>query len=125
MATTVSARKPAVEPILGVSIEEYKEVSPKDAKGYDFSRVPNSHADQPKKRIHSQKQLTKGSAVDTQKTESWVLLLFILLPIAASGITFFRLKQPSINEEQPSGLKLVKDDQGDSDHDDIDYPKAS
>lgn len=32
------ARSPAVEPVTGISIEEYRETDPKTSKGYDFSK---------------------------------------------------------------------------------------
>lgn len=38
--TQINARQPAVDPIMGLSIDEYKEVSPQDARGYSFNQRP-------------------------------------------------------------------------------------
>lgn len=125
------ARKPAVEPVLGVSIEEYKEVAPEKAKGFDFNRKPTSKTNQKEEslttkanfteRTHSQADLRTDTATDTSHSGTLVLLFFIFLPIIASGIVFYKLAKTEEKQERPT-LRVIngsKEDETENDDDDI------
>ncbi|WP_412469927.1 MULTISPECIES: hypothetical protein [unclassified Halobacteriovorax] len=88
------ARKPAVEDTYTSSIEEYKEVEPSKAKGYDFSptRKPSTAKTE---RVHSPELLKVESYTESNASESLLYLFFILLPIAVSAYTFFRANKDS------------------------------
>lgn len=88
------ARKPAVEDTYTSSIEEYKEVDPKQAKGYDFSpaRKPSTAKTE---RIHNTDLLKVESYTEGNTSQSLLYLFFILLPIFVSAYTFFRANKDS------------------------------
>jgi len=129
LTSPVFARKPAVDPVLGVSIEEYKEVPPAKAKGFDFNRTPGSKDYKaPVQRTHSPEGLTVAKATDEASSGKLLFLFFIFLPIIASGITFYRLGK---RHRDIHGLESMTEDKHETksessdDHDDYDIPKAS
>ena len=95
-------RKPAVEPILGVSIEEYKEVPPSKAKGYDFNRKPSSDKVKlpVKNRIHDQKEIKESHHISKNGNKTLLYVVLIFLPIIASGISFYRIRKSNRSKEQ-------------------------
>ncbi|OIQ19803.1 MAG: hypothetical protein BM556_04785 [Bacteriovorax sp. MedPE-SWde] len=127
ISSTTFARKPAVDPVVGVSIEEYKEVPPEKAKGYDFNRRPNSEKRAAStKRTHSVEGLKVESATDTSASSGKLIFLFLIfLPIVASGITFYRLGRKFDGITKDSNVTDINKNKKDSDHDDFDIPKAS
>ncbi|AYF45549.1 MULTISPECIES: hypothetical protein [Halobacteriovorax] len=88
------ARKPAVEDTFESSIEEYKEVEPSKAKGYDFSpaRKPSG---QKEERTHNSDLLKVESYTESKTSENLLYLFFILLPVFVSAYTFFRANKDS------------------------------
>ncbi len=125
------ARKPAVEPILGVSIEEYKEVSPEKAKGFDFSRNPDSElkAEDSKTikkeepRVHNQADITSRpqTSLEDTKSKNLLFILLIALPIMASFISYlrFRVNQKDIENNVVDLNTVKKSSQNDDDNNDI------
>jgi len=116
------ARKPAVEPILGVSIEEYKEVPPEQAKGYDFSETKNLNTQE---RVHSPEGIEVKSLSDSSSssTSKLLFLFFMFLPIIASGFAFFKVtRKDHSNVISLEELRTRKSKEEES-NDDI--PKAS
>lgn len=115
------ARKPAVEPVLGISIEEYKEVEPKKAKGYDFNRTPSSDNKNvinknTSKNTNTISNIQKpqelkpepSSMQEHQKDGSQILLYFLLtLPILASLVAYFRMSSPSAIENKEEDIDNV------------------
>ena len=114
----LAARSPAVEPVTGISIEEYNETKPSPSAGFDFSKTEESY--------------TKAPA-DTGL--SLTSALFLLLASALPFVVWFGVMRalPDATPEQPANAKPVlsvikgdghssSDDQ--HDHDDT-YPKAS
>lgn len=128
--TPAFARKPAVDPVIGVSIEEYKEVPPEKAQGFDFNRKPTSkNIEAPIARTHSPENLSVQSATDSNASSGKLLFLFfIFLPIIASGITFYRLskRHRDIHGIENAEIKNLRDRLDEkNDDDDFDIPKAS
>jgi hypothetical protein len=119
------ARKPAVDPVVGISIEEYKEVPPEKAKGFNFNQARKPDAAQ---RVHNSAEIREGSASDTAGAENLLVVFLVFLPVIAAGMTFYLLKK-----EQPEEIKsdnvvdifAKKKDDNDDDHDDYNFPKAS
>ncbi len=120
------ARKPAVEPILGVSIEEYKEVPPQKAKGYDFNRVPSSNVKKPQLNMNSVDtynplvlQKDPASIKMTTKDGSQILLYFLLtLPLLASLVAYFKMKMPVESEDSSKdNVVSFNDHKNKPDHD--------
>ena len=120
--TLTFARKPAVDPIIGSSIEEYKEVPPEKAKGYDFSQKREVAS-----RAHSPDKLKEGSTTDSEGSTNLLIVFFIFLPIIASGMTFYLLRKNKIVrsdfEDNLHSIRGKKSDENDDN--DIDFPKAS
>lgn len=131
--TPAFARKPAVDPVIGVSIEEYKEVPPEQAKGFNFERKPNSNKAQANpERIHSPEKLAVDSATDESSSSGKLLILFLIfLPIVASGITFYKLGRRQRDIHGLEDVETIKSEEetkahdDHEDHDDYDWPKAS
>lgn len=118
------ARKPAVEPIMGSSIEEYQEVDPKDAKGYNFNRTPsNTVFEKNTQEIYPPVEIATQSLEEQNAPTQMIIVLFILLPIIASGFLFFRsFKKDDSNVVSLEDIKKKKSEEQ-SNNDDI--PKAS
>jgi len=139
---TVQARKPAVEPITGISIDDYKEVPPEQAKGFDWNnKNKNLRVEagaKPAAKIDISKlpeqEITSISTPDL--TPAIILMMMLSLPF---GIWFFllgKLDSP-VNEkgfeEEGDYLdntlafpgKKTKSENNDDDDDDFNIPKAS
>ncbi len=139
---TVLARKPAVEPVTGISIDDYKEVPPSQAKGFDWSK------NNKELKVNSDsKPAVKGDVTKLPEQEittistpdlspAVILLMMLALPF---GIWFFllgKLEAP-VNEkgfeEEEDHLdntlafpgKKTKSESNDDDDDDFNIPKAS
>ena len=120
------ARKPAVEPIMGVSIEEYKEVPPEKTKGYDFNeRKPNAKSVESVPRKHSTKELNVQSANEPKETINLVIVFFILLPIVATALTYFNFQNTVRKREEAASFDNVESLDKKSNDDDFNFPKAS
>lgn len=132
------ARKPAVEPVTGISIDHYKDVPPSEAQGFDWKQD---------KSIQNKKTKTVQAKVDVEKlpeqeisetsnanlTPAIMLLFMLVLPF---GIWFFLLgkldtpeNEVGFQEEEDADNMLAfpsKNKKDDSeDDDDFDVPKAS
>ncbi|MEE3079607.1 MAG: hypothetical protein VX341_09760 [Bdellovibrionota bacterium] len=126
------ARKPAVEPIMGVSIEEYKEVPPAKAKGYDFSRKPNSNVNNqdtiPTKevRIHNQNEIKSQSQTKLEDTSNKNFLFFVLvaLPLLASFVSYLRFKSKDTTNANHNVIDL-NSKRSSTHNDDDDVKRAS
>ena len=136
---TSFARKPAVEPVTGISIDEYKDVPPSQAQGYDWNQesqgktkgkikfAPAIKGDVTKLPQH---EIESTSTPDL--TPAIILMLMLLLPF---GIWFFllgKLEAPATevgfkdHEEEDNTLAFPSNKKSDDeDDDDFDVPKAS
>ncbi|WP_157680527.1 hypothetical protein [Bacteriovorax sp. Seq25_V] len=114
-----------MEPILGVSIEEYKEVPPEKAKGYDFSDAnnPNAVVEKPEERIHSPEGIEVKSLTETSSTSKLLFLFFMFLPIIASGFAFFKVSRK--DHSNVVSLEELRNRKGREEEKNDDIPKAS
>lgn len=88
--TVIQARKPAVSPVTGISIDDYNEISPSQAKGFYFSEgVPE--------KISSDGFFTK---LENQKV--FEITLFAFLPVIISLASMYILSALKVNYRQVS-----------------------
>lgn len=110
------ARSPAVDPVSGISIEEYREVDPKTTKGFDFRNSKDS-------------ALTKDSELNL--STAFFLLVASILPVVVwFGVMRALPDAPAApaNETARTPLTIVQgqnSNSSDDDHDDDTLPKAS
>jgi hypothetical protein len=133
------ARKPAVEPVTGISIDDYRDVPPSKAKGFNWNEGESKvtkEAIAPKGDTSKlpTRSIAEGSAPDLKP--AFVLVLLLILPF---GIWFFmngNLDEPEIEigfqDETyantlafPKSNKKKENDDDDDDDDDFNIPKAS
>lgn len=134
------ARKPAVEPVTGISIDEYKDVPPSQAQGYDWNQGQTTKTKKvnqvaaPKGDVTKlpEQEITMTSVPDL--TPAVMLMFMLLLPF---GIWFFllgKLETPEnevgFQDEEDLDNTLAfpsknKRNQNNDDDDDFDVPKAS
>ncbi|MFT6068207.1 MAG: hypothetical protein ACJAT2_002921 [Bacteriovoracaceae bacterium] len=130
------ARKPAVEPVTGISIDEYKEVPPSQAKGYNWNEGESkvtTEAVAPKGDPSKLPSRTISEATEPNLKPAFILVLLLVLPF---GIWFFmngKLDDPETEigfqdeEIEDNTLAFPKSKKNDDDNDDDDFniPKAS
>jgi hypothetical protein len=124
VTSNVFARKPAVEPVTGLSIDQYDDVHPSKAKAYDFNNKKTKKL-APVKAPKKVKQTSLEQMKDKKSgiNQGLVVLMVFLLPVAVwlglmKGIKDF-------DEEVPNNVVDLNSKSNSSDDDDIDYPKAS
>ena len=125
------ARGPAVEPVQGISIDDYKEVPPSQAKGYQFTNG--------KPKVLTRKVTYKPSFTKVNnKTErqvygpdaSWptsiILFLLVVMPF---GLWFSIMKSLDSKEvetfENTIPFPTINNKSSDDNDDDFNLPKAS
>lgn len=113
--TPLFARSPAVDPVSGISIEEYTEVDPKTTKGFDFTNSKDS-------------DLVKDSELNA--STAFFLLVASILPVVVwFGVMRALPDAPTApaNETARTPLTIVQgqNNSSDDDHDDDTLPKAS
>lgn len=131
------ARKPAIEPVTGISIDDYKEVPPSQAKGYNWNeenKKVTAEAIAPKGDVTKlpSRSISEETAPDLKP--AIILVLLLVLPF---GIWFFlngKLDSPEseigfqeeeeINDNTLAFPKATKT-KDDDDDDDFNIPKAS
>ncbi len=122
------ARKPAVEPVTGISIDQYDDVSPSKATPFSFGQAKTKNLAPAKtKKEVKQTSLKQTSESGSQTNKIIVILMVCLLPIAVwlglmKGIK--DLDQEEMNNVVDLNSKR-KDTLDKSDDDDMDIPKAS
>lgn len=110
-------RSPAVEPVTGISIEEYTETTPKPSSAFDFRNSQDFYEKTP---------------TDTQLSTTTVL--FLLFASALPFVVWFGvmsalpdgvLPTSEQSEARPVLSVVPGESQKDDEHDHHDYPKAS
>jgi hypothetical protein len=133
---TAFARKPAVEPVTGISIDEYKEVPPSEAKGYNWNEGEakvTKEAIAPKGDVSRLPTQTISETTGMDLTPAIILVMLLILPF---GIKFFlngKLDKPEtetglekeIHDNTLAFPKSSKKEDDDNDDDDFNIPKAS
>jgi len=117
---TVEARKPAVDPVQEISIEEYNDVPPEKAKAFDFSQ-DKKKAQGKKPLVKKQVPVTSIKSLESKdNTFSYLLFFLFALPFAIwFGIrNITKVKNEAIDDNVTELKSKKKSD------DDINYPKA-
>ncbi len=133
----VDAREPAVEPVTGISIDDYKVIPPSQAKGYDFQKgKPKSVADkQPIQKTTDTTATTAFKKVETKTTKqlgseapAWptsiLLFLLVALPFGAWFGIMKSLEQDKTEDIVPSNTLAFPSRDNKTDDDDFNLPKA-
>jgi len=132
---TSFARKPAVEPVTGISIDEYKDVPPSEAQGFNWNQdSKNTKSENVQAKVDVEKlpeqeiNITSGPDL----TPAMILMFMLVLPF---GIWFFLLgkldapeNEVGFEEQEDIDNMLAfpkKSEKDDGDDDDFDVPKAS
>lgn len=132
------ARKPAVEPITGISIDDYRDVPPSKAKGYNWNEGESkvtSEAIAPKGDTSKLPTRSIADSTGPDLKPAFILVLLLVLPF---GIWFFmngKLDEPETeigfqDEVHDNTLAFPKtnskkEEDNDDDDDDFNIPKAS
>jgi len=108
-STQALARKPAVEPVQGISIDEYKEVSPAQEKGFNFSNEERAPANN--KVENAPEQKTPESA-----PVSWWPLL--ALPVGLAFMMWNLLQKGAQKTQLPDNVVHLpkRKENNDDDH---------
>jgi len=131
LCLTLSARQPAVEPVMGLSIDEEKAVSPAKAKGYKFRPNTDRTNRELATNIYSNDGVKETKLDHNTNTLPVIFIIFItVLPI----VIFFAIikglnyRRPiTRNDKLKNNLSFISDYQSYDlkDHDDDNIPKAS
>ncbi|MCK5072696.1 MAG: hypothetical protein KAQ98_04665 [Bacteriovoracaceae bacterium] len=126
------ARKPAVEPVTGLSIDNYEHVPPENARGYEWKYgtpkkiVPESTTKRAQKNLRPP-EIEQESGNGFLST---IFILFIvLLPLAIWISLFIGLgknrKLPEASENLPDNVTDLIKEKKDDENEDYKFPKAS
>lgn len=137
--TLVEAREPAVEPVTGISIDDYKVIPPSQAKGYEFQKGKPSNVAQ-KAPVQKTTTTTNTTAttvtnIETKSTKQlqtdapgWPTSLFLFVLIALPFGAWFGIMR-SLQEDKtedfvPSNTLAFPTREETTDDDDFNLPKA-
>jgi hypothetical protein len=116
------ARKPAVDPVKEISIEEYNDVPPEQAKAYDFSRKSKTLNAAKKPLVRN---VVPVKSIDSLEDKSKSLNFLFIFVFATPFLIWFGIRQMvKRNDEDNMDNVTVLKTKKESD-DDIDFPKAS
>ncbi len=118
------ARGPAVEPVTGISIDQYDDVPPSKAVPFDFSQENRTKKLEPVKK-NTVKETNLETLEDSQSsTNKYIVILMVcLLPIAVWLGLMKGVKD--LDEEVPSNIVDLDSKRDNDDDDDMNFPKAS
>ena len=125
------ARKPAVEPVTGISIDHIPPADPKNADGFPFDSKPKDltkeqQAQAPASNQNQRPKLETG--VDGEDSSTWFLLFLVALPVAIWFVLMKNIEPPKpaevkeISEVKPEATEEKEEEDHD---DDYQLPKAS
>lgn len=125
MVPSSQARRPAVEPVMGISVDEYKEVAPEKTKPYNFTQEPqveevSSSTSTTNTPIVTQKALENST--DNPSVTTAILVIFLSLPFAVWWAIMKKL--PQIPTRQRPQLKALEGGKS-KEEETQDLPKAS
>jgi hypothetical protein len=123
-----NARGPAVEPVRGISIEDYKEIPPSQAKGYQFSKgKPKSLTRKTASGFNPSSIDKKTSKQVYNSNSSWPISIFLFLLVAMPFGLWFSIMKTLENKETdlPENTLPFPAKKSQEPDDDIDFPKAS
>ncbi|WP_372651784.1 hypothetical protein [Halobacteriovorax sp.] len=118
------ARGPAVEPVTGISIDQYEDVPPSEAVPFDFSQDGKTKKVAPIKK-NTVKETNLETLEDSRSTTNKyiVILMVCLLPLAVWLGLMKGVKD--LDEEIPSNIVDLDSKRDNNDDDDMNFPKAS
>lgn len=118
------ARGPAVEPVTGISIDQYDDVPPSKATPFDFSQDSEAKKAQPIKK-GTVKETNLEALEDSKSTTNKyiVILMVCLLPVAVWLGLMKGVKD--LDQEVPSNIVDLDSKREKDDDDDVNFPKAS
>lgn len=122
-----AGRAPAVQPVSGISIDDYKEVPPSQAKGYEFAKgKPKAINRQTASNINLVNIENKSSKQVYGSDASWPLSIFLFILISLPFALWFTIMKSlgQKDRELPTNT-LQFPNKSPNDDDDLDYPKAS
>lgn len=129
----VEAREPAVEPVMGLSIEEYETVPPEKSQGFDFEQSKTSPESGQRPEINqvqapvSPRSLMNQSAPDS--TESPATFFYVLLSLLPFVVWFGLMKNLDENTDEGHTAQMYDLEEQrrkkQQSHDNDDLPKAS
>ena len=137
------ARKPAIEPVMGISIDHMPKVDPKKHKGYPFDSKPvdltqQKGSEQQQVQVQRPKQIqtqveyqkpTLETGIEGEDSSVWFLLFLFLLPVAIWFVLMTNIGRKKPEEIDHDVVKPLRpeDKKDEEEHDDDDYqfPKAS
>jgi hypothetical protein len=118
------ARKPAVEPVSGISIDHYDDVAPSKAKPYDFNQKKTKKLGAAKKTKEVKKTTLKEMKTKKSRTNQVIVILMVfLLPVAVWLGLMKGIKD--LDTEALDNVVDLNSKRTENDDDDIDFPKAS
>ncbi|MBT3586919.1 MAG: hypothetical protein HN509_18555 [Halobacteriovoraceae bacterium] len=122
------SRAPAIDPVVGLDIQQYNDVSPDQAKGYDWNQTQGLAATENKKSESIQDFLYRPEETNTENGlgQIFLLILGLCLPFAL----WFGISKTFTTPTTTPGLKLVEGDTNSPTHkqdpgNDDQFPKAS
>ena len=134
--TLVEAREPAVEPVTGISIDDYKVIPPSQAKGYEFQKGKPSNVAQkaPVQKTTTNTTATTVTNIETKSTKQlqtdapgWPTSLFLFVLIALPFGAWFgimRSLQEDKTEDFVPSNTLAFPTREETTDDDFNLPKA-
>jgi hypothetical protein len=121
--STAFARKPAVDPGMGISIDHYDDVPAKQAKGYDWSENKADAVSAPARPVQQQK--LNSQRAPSQETTTSSSPYFILGLLAALPFVLWFGIMKGLPEQVASEDNTIDFPSQENSDDDINYPKAS
>jgi len=118
------ARKPAVEPVTGIAIDQYDDVAPSKATPFQFGQKKTKNLAPAKSRKEvKQTSIKQESESKSQTNKIIVILMVCLLPIAVWLGLMKGIKD--LDQEEPENVITLHPKKDKDDDDDINFPKAS
>jgi hypothetical protein len=109
----VEARRPAVEPVMGISIDEYQHVPPEKARGFDFTQKQTKKNNEKvlKQKVSNSHpaQLPQVNNEKDTSAWSWTLIGFLFLLPALIWFSVYRAlfksrTEPEISQNLPDNV---------------------
>jgi len=124
------ARKPAVDPVRGLSTDHYKKVPLQEVKGFDWSKEKSTKNNAPTKSADFFDNEVKEKIADAQPIA--LIIFFALLPIGIF-IAVTKTKRQSLDKDAQKfnlpinvhPLRTKTDKKDNDDHEDFNFPKVS
>ena len=120
-------RAPAVQPVIGISIDDYKDIPPSQAKGYRFVKgKPKVINRQTASNVNNTNIENKSSKQVYGSDTSWPLSIFLFVLISLPFALWFSIMKSLGKKDNKSPSNTIKfPSKPTNEDDDVDFPKAS